>query len=280
MFQDIFESFLNLNPVLQALVATCFTWALTALGASLVFFFKHSNQIVLDASLGFTGGVMIAASFWSLLAPAIAYVAVQNELGTSEMPIWFAPAVGVMLGALFLYSLDKIIPHLHINYKRSEAEGIETNWRKTILLVLAITLHNIPEGLAIGVAFGAIAHGIPGFEIGAAVALAIGIGIQNFPEGFAVSMPLRRQGVSRLKCFWWGQLSAIVEPIAGVIGAAAVIYALPILPYALAFAAGAMIYIVVEEVIPESQRAGYVDISTLAFIFGFIVMMILDVALG
>ena len=280
MLNELTSFFLDLSPIMQALVATCFTWAMTALGASLVFFFKSSNRKVLDASLGFTGGVMIAASFWSLLAPSISYVEMQNETGATDMPNWFAPAVGVFLGALFLYCLDKIIPHLHINFKRSEAEGIETNWRKTILLVLAITLHNIPEGLAVGVAFGAIAHGIPGFEIGAAIALAIGIGIQNFPEGFAVSMPLRRQGISRLKCLWWGQLSAVVEPIAGVIGAATVIYALPILPYALAFAAGAMIYIVVEEVIPESQRAGYVDLSTLSFVFGFIVMMILDVALG
>ena len=190
------------------------------------------------------------------------------------------PAVGFFLGAIFLYCLDKLIPHLHIYAERGEAEGIKTDWSKTKLLVLAITLHNIPEGLAIGVAFGALYHQIPGFEIGAAVALALGIGIQNFPEGFAVSMPLRRQGVSRFQCFWWGQMSAIVEPIAGVIGAFAVMQMLPILPYALSFAAGAMVYIVIEEVIPESQRAGYVDASTLSFIGGFILMMILDVGLG
>lgn len=268
------------NPTLQALLATTFTWGLTALGASLVFFFKRDNQKILDCSLGFTGGVMIAASFWSLLAPSISYSEHQYELGLTTLPKWFAPAMGFFLGAIFLFCLDKLIPHLHIYAEREEAEGIKTQWSKTILLVLAITLHNIPEGLAIGVAFGALYHQIPGFEIGAAVALALGIGIQNFPEGFAVSMPLRRQGVSRLKCFWWGQMSAVVEPIAGVIGAFAVMQMLPILPYALSFAAGAMIYIVIEEVIPESQRAGHVDASTLSFIGGFIVMMILDVALG
>jgi len=176
--------------------------------------------------------------------------------------------------------LDKFLPHLHINFSREEAEGVETNWHKTTLLVLAITLHNIPEGLAVGVLFGAVAEGYEGASIGAAVALAIGIGIQNFPEGFAVSMPLRRQGVSRAKSFWYGQLSAVVEPVAGVLGALLVIQIEPILPYALAFAAGAMIYVVVEEVIPETQRDKYTDIATLGFIGGFIVMMLLDVGLG
>ena len=194
----------------------------------------------------------------------------QNEMGTSNLPSWFPPAIGFFLGALFLFALDKIIPPLHLFKKVEEAEGYPTKWKKTILLVLAIALHNIPEGLAVGVAFGAISYGIPGFEIGAAIALAIGIGIQNFPEGFAVSMPLRRQGVGRLKSWKWGQLSAIVEPI----------FALPILPYALAFAAGAMIFIVVEEVIPESQSGGHTDLATMGLIAGFIVMMILDVALG
>ncbi len=267
------------NPILQALGASLFTWAMTACGAALVFFFKKNNQKMLDCSLGFTGGVMVAASYWSLLAPAISYTERQIALG-STTPSWVPPAIGFFLGALFLYTLDKLTPHLHINYPDSEAEGPKTEWNRTILLVSAITLHNIPEGLAIGVAFGALYHNIPGFEIGGAIALALGIGIQNFPEGFAVSMPLRRQGVSRLKCLFWGQLSAVVEPIAAVIGAAAVIYMLPLLPYALSFAAGAMIFIVVEEVIPESQRAGYVDQSTMGFILGFIVMMILDVSLG
>jgi len=264
-----------------------FTWGLTAIGAALVFLFNASNRKVLDCALGFTGGVMIAASFWSLLSPSIAYVEMQNEMGLSTMPPWLPPAIGFFLGALFLFVLDKIIPHLHIFAKREEAEGIQTNWRKTHLLVLAIALHNIPEGLAVGVAFGALANpellGMDGhsvFTIGGAIALAIGIGIQNFPEGFAVSMPLRRMGVSKWKSWQWGQLSAIVEPVFAVIGAAIVMTVLPILPYALAFAAGAMIFIVVEEVIPESQRGGNTDLATMGLIAGFIVMMSLDVGLG
>ena len=284
---EIYKWFIGQGPVMQALYAGLFTWGLTAIGAALVFLFKSSNRKALDISLGFTGGVMIAASFWSLLAPSIAYVEMQNEMGLSDSPSWLAPAVGFLLGALFLFGLDKVIPHLHIFAKKEEAEGMETNWRKTILLVLAIALHNIPEGLAVGVAFGALANpeilGLEGhsvFTIGSAIALAIGIGIQNFPEGFAVSMPLRRQGVSRWKSWQWGQLSAIVEPIFAVIGAAIVMQVLPILPYALAFAAGAMIFIVVEEVIPESQRWGHTDIATMGLILGFIVMMVLDVALG
>ena len=282
---EIYKWFITQTPIMQALYAGLFTWGLTAFGAALVFLFKSSNRKVLDMSLGFTGGVMIAASFWSLLSPAISYVEMQNEMGTSDSPSWLAPAIGFFLGALFLFILDKIIPHLHIFSKREEAEGMETNWKKTILLVLAIALHNIPEGLAVGVAFGALASPelteMPEvFSIGAAIALAIGIGIQNFPEGFAVSMPLRRQGVSRWKSWQWGQLSAIVEPIFAVIGAAIVMQVLPILPYALAFAAGAMIFIVVEEVIPESQRGGHTDLATMGLILGFIVMMVLDVALG
>ena len=284
---ELYKWFIQQGPVMQALYAGLFTWGFTAIGAALVFLFKTSNRKALDISLGFTGGVMIAASFWSLLAPSIAYVEMQNEMGLSDSPSWFAPAVGFFLGAVFLFGLDKIIPHLHIFAKREEAEGMETNWRKTILLVLAIALHNIPEGLAVGVAFGALAnpellgmesHSV--FTIGSAIALAIGIGIQNFPEGFAVSMPLRRQGLSRWKSWKWGQLSAIVEPVFAVIGAAIVMQVLPILPYALAFAAGAMIFIVVEEVIPESQRGGHTDLATMGLILGFIVMMVLDVALG
>ena len=277
----------TLGPMTQALYAGLFTWGLTAIGAALVFLFNASNRKVLDCALGFTGGVMIAASFWSLLSPSIAYVEMQNEMGLSTMPPWLPPAIGFFLGALFLFVLDKIIPHLHIFAKREEAEGIQTNWRKTHLLVLAIALHNIPEGLAVGVAFGALANpellGMDGhlvFTMGGAVALAIGIGIQNFPEGFAVSMPLRRMGVSKWKSWQWGQLSAIVEPVFAVIGAAIVMTVLPILPYALAFAAGAMIFIVVEEVIPESQRGGNTDLATMGLIVGFIVMMSLDVGLG
>lgn len=272
MIDQIIQYFEEIDPVLAALYATTFTWALTALGASLVFFFKSMNRAVLDGMLGFTGGVMVAASFWSLLAPAI-------EMSGGEGFAKVLPAaVGFFLGALFLFGLDKVLPHIHINFK--EAEGIKTPWHKTTLLVLAITLHNIPEGLAVGVLFGGVAAGFDGATIGGAVALAIGIGLQNFPEGFAVAMPLRRQGVSRKKSFWYGQLSAVVEPIAGVLGAWAVLSFEPILPYALAFAAGAMIFVVVEEVIPETQQDKYTDIATMGFIAGFIIMMSMDVALG
>ena len=284
---ELYKWFIELEPIMQALYAGLLTWGLTALGAALVFLFKSSNRKILDTALGFTGGVMIAASFWSLLSPSIAYVEMQNEMKLSSMPAWLPPAIGFFLGALFLYILDKIIPHLHIFSKREEAEGMPTNWRKTILLVLAIALHNIPEGLAVGVAFGALANpellGMDNnsvFTIGSAIALALGIGIQNFPEGFAVSMPLRRMGASKWESWKWGQLSAIVEPIFAVIGAAIVMTVLPILPYALAFAAGAMIFIVVEEVIPESQRDGNTDLATMGLIAGFIVMMCLDVGLG
>lgn len=274
MLEIIIQYFESINPVLAAFYASLFTWILTALGASLVFFFKGMNRGLLDGMLGFTGGVMVAASFWSLLAPGIAMS--PGEGFVKVLP----SAIGFGLGALFLYGLDKILPHLHINFKESEKEGIKSPWHRTTLLVSAITMHNIPEGLAVGVLFGGVAAGIPEATIGGAVALALGIGIQNFPEGIAVSMPLRRQGVSRFKSFWYGQLSAIVEPVAAVFGALSVTFFTPILPYALAFAAGAMIFVVVEEVIPETQRDKYTDIATLGFIGGFIVMMTLDVALG
>ena len=260
------------SPVLQALYAGLFTWILTAVGAALVFFVRGMNRALLDGMLGFTGGVMVAASFWSLLAPGI-------EMSEGEGFVKVIPAaVGFALGALFIFGLDKILPHLHINFK--EAEGIKTPWHKSTLLTLAITLHNIPEGLAVGVLFGGVAAGLPEASLTGAVVLAIGIGIQNFPEGIAVSMPLRRQGMSRRKSFMYGQASAAVEPIAAVIGALAVTFFTPILPYALAFAAGAMIFVVVEEVIPETPLEKNTDIATLGFIGGFIVMMILDVALG
>ena len=287
MIETVKFWFVNQNPIIQALFAGLFTWFITAIGSGLVFFFNSSHRKALDISLGFTGGVMIAASFWSLLAPAIEYVEMQKELGLTNMPSWLAPTIGFFLGALFLFGLDKIIPHLHMFEKKTNAEGVNTKWQKTILLVLAIAMHNIPEGLAVGVAFGAIASpeivnnlNIEIFTLGSAIALAIGIGIQNFPEGFAVSMPLRRQGMSKFKSWQWGQLSAIVEPIFAVIGAAIVLQVLPILPYALAFAAGAMIFIVVEEVIPESQKGGNTDLATMGLIAGFIVMMALDVGLG
>ena len=272
--ESILAFFERIDPVWGALIATTFTWLVTAAGASVVFFFRTLSRKWLDGMLGFTGGVMIAASYWSLLAPSIE---MSERMG---MVKWLPPAVGFALGALFIFVLDKYVPHLHINFDPQQSEGPKTAWRRSTLLILAITLHNIPEGLAVGVLFGGVAAGIPEATIGAAVALAIGIGLQNFPEGIAVSMPLRRLGVSRRRSFFYGQLSAIVEPIAGVIGAVAVIWMQPVLPYALAFAAGAMIYVVVEEVIPETQQDKYTDVATLGFIGGFIVMMVLDVALG
>jgi len=271
---DIIAYFESIDPILAAFYATLFTWGLTALGAALVFFFKTMNRAVLDGMLGFTGGVMIAASFWSLLAPGI-------EMSKGEGFVKVIPAaVGFLFGALFLFALDKVLPHIHLNFKESEKEGIKTPWHRTTLLTLAITLHNIPEGLAVGVLFGGVAAGFEGASIGGAVALALGIGLQNFPEGFAVAMPLRRLGLSRTKSFLYGQASALVEPIAAVLGAWLVLTFEPILPYALSFAAGAMIFVVIEEVIPETQRDQYTDIASMGFIGGFIVMMVLDVALG
>ena len=272
--ETIYNWFSSVDPVMAAFVATLFTWFVTAAGASLVFFFKTLNRAVLDIALGFTGGVMVAASVWSLIIPAL-------DMSHGEGFGKVGPTIiGFVAGALFIFALDKIIPHIHLNYEKvSEAEGPKTKMNKTLLLVLAITLHNIPEGLAVGVLFGGAALGIDGATIGGAIALALAIGIQNFPEGFAVSMPLRRQGMSRGKSFWYGQLSAIVEPIFGVLGAVAVLTFTPLLPYALAFAAGAMIFVVVEEVIPETQRDKYTDHATLGFIGGFLVMMVLDVVL-
>jgi len=266
--------FSDLNPVLQALLATLFTWGLTALGASAVFFFKQVNRTVLDGMLGFAAGVMIAASYWSLLAPAI------EMAEQMAVPAWVPAAVGFLLGGAFLWGVDAVLPHLHMGQPREEAEGISTTWRRSVLLVLAITMHNIPEGLAVGVAFGAVASQMGGASLAGAVALAVGIGLQNFPEGLAVSVPLRREELSRGRAFWYGQLSGTVEPIAGVLGAAAVLLIQPILPYALAFAAGAMIYVVVEELIPESQLESITDVATVGAMLGFTVMMVLDVALG
>lgn len=259
---------------MQALLATCFTWMMTALGAASVFLIREMSRKVLDGMLGFAAGVMIAASYWSLLAPAI-----EMSEG-KDLPAWFPPMVGFLAGGVFLRGVDRVLPHLHIGFPREEAEGIKTSWQRSTLLVLAITLHNIPEGLAVGVAFGSVAAGLPAASMGAAVALALGIGMQNFPEGIAVSVPLRREGMSRRKSFWYGQLSGMVEPVAGVIGAAAVLVSEPLLPYALSFAAGAMIFVVVEEVIPESQRGGNTDLATLGAMLGFAAMMVLDVGLG
>ena len=283
--EQIINYFESIDPILAAFYATLFTWGLTALGASLVFLFKGVNRAFFDGMLGFTGGVMVAASFWSLLAPGI-------EMSPGEGFVKVIPAVvGFGLGALFLFGLDKVLPHLHINFKESEKEGVKTPWHKTTLLVLAITLHNIPEGLAVGVAFGFAASA---FElsptgaltpeiiaaIGGAIALAVGIGLQNFPEGAAVSVPLRREGMSRKKAFFIGQFSGMVEPVAGVIGAVLALSMRNILPYSLSFAAGAMIYVVIEELIPESQMMETTKIATIGAMIGFTVMMMLDVALG
>jgi ZIP family zinc transporter len=267
-------SFASLSPIIQAFLATCFTWGVTALGAASVFVTRQVSRKTLDGMLGFAAGVMIAASFWSLLAPAIEMAEAQGMRG------WVPPAVGFLLGGAFLWIVDRILPHLHLNMPDESAEGLKTTWQRSVLLVTAITLHNFPEGLAVGVAFGAVAAGLPAATLAGAVALAIGIGFQNFPEGIAVAMPLRREGLSPFKSFWYGQLSGAVEPIAGVLGAAAVIVMRPILPYALSFAAGAMIYVVIEELIPEAEAGENTDIATVGAMMGFVGMMILDVALG
>jgi ZIP family zinc transporter len=269
--------FASQTPIIQSLLAGLFTWGVTALGAAVVFVTRSVNRRLLDAMMGFAAGVMIAASFWSLLAPSIEMAEAQGVIP------WIPAVVGFLTGGVFLRIADAVIPHLHPGARMSEAEGITTSWRRATLLVLAITLHNIPEGLAVGVTFGAAAIQLDvatGATLAAAVALAVGIGLQNFPEGIAVAMPLRGEGISSGKSFWYGQLSGVVEPVSAVVGAAAVLAIRPILPYALAFAAGAMIYVVVEELIPESQRHGNTDLATMGAMGGFAVMMLLDVALG
>lgn len=275
--EPIASAFQGINPVLQATLAGLFTWTVTALGSGLVFFTSTMRRKLLDVMLGFAAGVMIAASFWSLLVPAIEMSEAQG------VAPWIPAAVGFLLGGIGLRVADATLPHLHLGAGREEAEGVPTSWRRATLLVLAITLHNIPEGLAVGVAFAAAATEMSvanGATLAGAVALALGIGMQNFPEGAAVSMPLRGEGVSRRKSFWYGQLSGFVEPVSAALGAAAVLAVRPILPYALAFAAGAMIYVVVEELIPESHRHGFEDAATMGAMGGFTVMMVLDVALG
>ncbi|RCW51569.1 MULTISPECIES: ZIP family metal transporter [unclassified Halanaerobium] len=270
----IIDFLIDLSPLMQALLATLFTWFVTALGAAVVFFFKNVNRRLLDSMLGFAAGIMIAASFWSLLAPAIEISESQGVAG------WIPAVIGFLMGGIFLRLVDMVLPHLHPALAKSEPEGIKTNWQRSVLLVLAVTLHNFPEGLAVGVAFGAAAAGIPSATIAGAVVLAGGIGLQNFPEGAAVSIPLKREGLSAKKSFMYGQLSGAVEPIAGILGAAAVYYIRPILPYALAFAAGAMIFVVGEELIPEANSEGNSDLATTGLMLGFAVMMFLDISLG
>ncbi len=269
------EHLSGLHPTVQALLGGTFSWLLTAVGAAFVLLAVRPSRKLLDAMLGFAGGIMLAASFWSLLAPAIE---LAGELKT--IPEWVPPAVGFLLGGAMMGALDRLLPHLHPGFSAPTPEGPKTVWHRTTLMVTAITLHNLPEGLAIGVAFGAAASGWGSSTLASAVALALGIGIQNIPEGLAVALPLRRAGLSPLKSFWYGQLSAIVEPIGAVLGAVAVEVARPFLPYVLAFAAGAMIFVVVEELIPESQEQGNLDLATASLMLGFVVMMVLDVALG
>ena len=275
----MFDYFLSLHPIMQAFIAGLFTWGCTIFGSSFVYFFKTVNRKLLDMMMGFAGGVMIAASFWSLLAPALEYAEV--DYGTLA---WIPAAIGFLLGGFFIRLIDYVVPHLHLSKPIEEAEGMQPKkgLSKSMLLFLAITIHNIPEGLAIGVTFGALATQVPGVDasIMGAIGLAIGIGLQNIPEGSSLSLPIRGEGHSRWKAFWYGSMSAVVEPIAAVIGAAFVLSMTAVLPYALAFAAGAMIFVVVEELIPESQSNGNTDIATLSLMVGFVVMMVLDVALG
>jgi len=264
------EKFVSLSPVLQALIATLFTWAITALGASMVFMTKNVGTRFLNAMLGFAAGVMVAAAYWSLLAPSV-------ELSRGgKLPVWFAPMVGFLIGGGVLWLIDRLLPHLHLGFPEADIEGLPTSWKRSTLLMLAVTLHNIPEGLAVGVAFGAAASALHQVNLASAIALAVGIGIQNFPEGMAISLPLRREGMSMGRSFWFGQLSGMVEPMAGLLGAAAVLIINPLLPYAMSFAAGAMFYVVVEELIPECQREGNTNLPTIAAMSGFAVMMILE----
>ena len=260
----------HLNFVLQALLATIFTWSITAIGASLVFFFKKINKNVMDAMLGFAAGVMIAASFWSLLSPAIDMAKKLN------MTSWIIVTIGFLSGGILLFLGDKIFTI----YSKKKHYANNGSFKRCLMLVFSISLHNIPEGLAVGVAFGSVAYHLAGATIGSAWLLALGIGLQNFPEGTAVSVPLRREGLSRKKSFYYGQLSGIVEPISGVIGALLVLKIRLLLPFLLSFAAGAMIYVVVQELIPESQTNKKKDLMAFFTLIGFSIMMILDVALG
>lgn len=266
------DLFTGLHPVVQALIGTCFTWALTASGAAAVFLHREPSQRTQDLMLGFAAGVMIAASYWSLLAPAIS---MSEHMGVWR---WVPVTAGFLLGGAFLRLVDRMIPHIHPESQLED--GMHATWKRAVMLVTAITLHNFPEGLAVGVAFGAAAAGDPAYGLSAAIALAIGIGIQNLPEGIAVSVPLRRTGMRAGKSFYYGQLSGMVEPIAGVLGAVAIMAMKPLLPYALAFAAGAMIFVVVEDAIPEAQSHGNNDLVTMGAMIGFAIMMTLDVALG
>lgn len=262
----------TLNPLLLALMAGLFTWAVTSAGAALVFLFKEINKKTLNIMLGFAAGVMVAASFWSLLLPA---KEIAQQAGIVE---WLPVVVGFTAGGILLMIMDKVLPHLHPNSKDGSPEGLPSHLKKSILLIFAITLHNIPEGFAVGVAFGAMAN--EGVTFAAAIVVALGIGIQNLPEGAAVSIPLRKEGFSRRKSFMIGQLSGAVEPVAAVLGAYFAMNMTYLLPYTLSFAAGAMIYVVVEELIPESQSEEHSHGATIGSMAGFLLMTFLDIALG
>ena len=264
----------NINPIIGALLATLFTWTVTALGASIVFFFKKINKNVMDAMLGFAAGVMIAASFWSLLSPGI-----EMARNLNMIP-WLITFIGFISGGLLLYIGDKVFNYFDKKLSKNKNNTGIPSFKRCLMLIFSITLHNIPEGLAVGVAFGSVVYGLGGATISSACLLALGIGLQNFPEGTAVSVPLRREGMNTKKAFFYGQLSGIVEPISGVLGALLVLKVRMLLPFLLSFAAGAMIYVVVQELIPESQTNKRKDLMALFTLIGFSVMMILDVALG
>jgi ZIP family zinc transporter len=271
---DLLNS-LATQPVALALLAGLFTYAMTALGAAGVFLHRNPSRRLMDMLLGFSAGVMLAASFWSLLAPS-AKIAAE-----SGGPAWLPPALGFAAGGLGLWGLDKVLPHVHRMWPELQVrEGVSTRWRRSTLVVLAITLHHIPEGLAIGVASGAAASGAPHTSLGGAVALGLGLGLQNLPEGLAVATLLLRESQTRGRSFFFGQLTGVVEPIAAVAGAVLIASSTALLPYGLAFAAGAMVFVVIEELIPECQRSGHADSAVLAAIVGFTLMTVLDIALS
>jgi ZIP family zinc transporter len=265
-----------MNYYTMALLATLGTWLVTALGAATVVFFKSQNQRNLNIMLGFASGVMIAASFWSLLQPAI-----EQAEKAGSLPAYLVASTGFLSGAIFMWISDKVVSFAR---KRADSDQTQSNshLQRIIMLILSITLHNIPEGLAVGVAFGALQNNSTTESLAGAISVAVGIGLQNFPEGAAVSVPLRREGYSRKKCFFLGQLSGMVEPLAGITGALLVVYIKAILPYALSFAAGAMILVAVHELIPECQQNKEAQpyIATTGIVLGFTVMMLLDVMLG
>lgn len=266
----MYEFFMNQNSITQALIATLFTWFVTCLGASFVFFFKKINKNIMDAMLGLSGGVMISASFWSLLSPSIELSESLNQIS------WIVSSLGFLSGGMLLFIGDKIFDF----FTKKKLQHNKCSLKRSLMLISSITLHNIPEGLVVGVAFGSILYNLEGATLMSACLLAIGIGIQNFPEGTAVSLPLRREGLSRTKAFLLGQLSGIVEPISGVLGCILALKIRSLLPFLLAFAAGAMIYAVVVEIIPESQTNKKKNLMALFTLIGFSIMMILDVALG